>query len=204
MDVRGVARHETAPDSELTRDAAVDAEGGNPDRVTHRRAWETVRGQFRFAALAQSGHFEPPGGSRLRALRVGSAVTRSFPIRSTPVSPWTDAAKWPRLVLRGTRAPCLAGRSIAHGNKVIMNRHPESRITRHEAQPNALLGFLRRARRKWARATGPTLVTRRPRRARLAWKEGEKSLAVPARLLNISRTGARWSWRPHPPRPCPS
>lgn len=71
-----------------------------------------------------------------------------------------------------------------------MNRNPESRITRHEAQENALLGFLR-ARPKEA-GEGMRTNPRRASsaRARLAWRAGKPNHVVPARLIDICRAGA--------------
>ncbi|HMB06682.1 MAG TPA: PilZ domain-containing protein, partial [Isosphaeraceae bacterium] len=84
-----------------------------------------------------------------------------------------------------------------------MNRQSETRITRHEAHRNALLGFLR-ARAKAAgecHRTNPRYSS--SARARLAWKGGEKSCIVPARLLNICRTGAALVVATPPPEAVP-
>jgi hypothetical protein len=71
-----------------------------------------------------------------------------------------------------------------------MHHYPESRITCHEAQENALLGFLRARPKEVGEAlrTNPRHESRA--RARLAWNAEEPNRVVRARLLNISRAGA--------------
>jgi hypothetical protein len=71
-----------------------------------------------------------------------------------------------------------------------MHQFPESRITRHEAQENALLGFLRARPREVGEALRTNPRHESNARARLGWKAGEPNHVVPARLLNISRAGA--------------
>jgi hypothetical protein len=84
-----------------------------------------------------------------------------------------------------------------------MNRHPESRITRHEAQQNALLGFLRARPKEVGEGHRTNPRHESSARARLAWKDGEKSRVVPARLLNICRTGAALVVATPPPEAVP-
>jgi PilZ domain len=84
-----------------------------------------------------------------------------------------------------------------------MNRHPESRITRYEAQQNALLGFLRSRPKAVGESHRTNSRHESSARARLAWNEGEKRRVVPARLLNISRTGAALVVATPPPEAVP-
>lgn len=71
-----------------------------------------------------------------------------------------------------------------------MDQNADSRFSRHEPRENAFLDFLRARPRE----AGEGLRTN-PRhestvKARLSWNEGEKNREVPARLINICRTGA--------------
>jgi hypothetical protein len=84
-----------------------------------------------------------------------------------------------------------------------MNRHPESRLTRHEAQQNALLGFLRARPKEVGEDHRTNPRHESSERARLAWKDGEKSRVIPARLLNICRTGAALVVATPPPEAVP-
>jgi hypothetical protein len=71
-----------------------------------------------------------------------------------------------------------------------MNQHSECRITRHEAQENALLGFLRARPKEVGEALRTNPRHESSARARLAWKASEPNHVVPARLMNICRAGA--------------
>ncbi len=71
-----------------------------------------------------------------------------------------------------------------------MNQHSECRITRHEAQENALLGFLRAHPKEVGEALRTNPRHESSAKARLAWKASEPNRVVPARLINICRTGA--------------